>query len=114
MALTRAPTRQAEFPLIRVALARKCAALAAGTPDQMAEWFAVMPSEQTVLLPLATLRLRGKRALAQQARAAPAVFAQAVSRERLASVVARPEQALGASASVGAAQVASPDPETSS
>jgi len=107
-------TRQEESALVREARARECATLAAGTPDQMAEWFAPEQPGQMVLLPLAISPRRARQVSAQQARAAPAVFVQAGPRERLASVVAKREKALAASPSFAAAQVASPKLETTS
>ncbi len=107
MAQRRVLTRQEESALVGEARARECATLAAGTPDQMAEWFAPEQPGQMVLLPLAISPRRARQVSAQQARAAPAVFVQAGPRERLASVVAKREKALAASPSFAAAQVAS-------
>ena len=92
--------------LVRAALARECAALGAGKLEPKAEWFAVEQPGQTVLVQLAFSQRRAKRALAQQARAAP--------RERLVWEVARREKALAASPTAASAQVASPRQETTS
>ena len=114
MALRRAQPKQEESALVRAERSREYAALAAGAPEQKAEWFAAEQPGPAALVLLAISRQRAKRAFAQQARVAPAAFARARPWERLVQEVARSEMALAACVVVAEAQVPSPKWKTAS